>query len=288
VAHAKDFAASAAANVVCAFAFSLFPMQLINHLIDLNTRSNSSAQRAVQAKINEHNNYSDQQQCRTLYTNKTKTTTTTKMSSLDGVFTLQAEELFEKSTLERINDLSDAEAIALLPAIHAILDEEVASWANHCEVVQSINYNTIVTKLHELGADVEMIITMATYHVLVTVPTRFAVLDSKSRGKSREPLSKILDVLRGQIQRYATPNGAEYVMDTQRHSFYSHDFAKAMSELEATMTGLENSRMEQLRRVRMVLFGELRAKLTNTKHVVAFVIAMERMGIIDFDSVLSE
>jgi hypothetical protein len=219
---------------------------------------------------------------------QTKTTTTTKMPSLDGVFTLQPEEMFEKSTLERINDLSDAEAIALLPAIHAILDEEVASWANHCEVVQSINYNTIVTKLHQLGADVEMITTMATYHVLVTVPTRFAVLDSKSRGKPREPLSKILDVLRGQIQRYATPNGAEYIMDSRRHSFYSHGFANAMSELEATMTGLENSRMEQLRRVRMVLFGELRAKLTSTKHVVAFVIAMERMGIIDFDSVLSE
>jgi hypothetical protein len=218
----------------------------------------------------------------------TTTTTTAKMSSLDGVFTPQPEEMFEKSTLERINDLSDADAVALLPAIHAIFNEEVAAWANHCDVVQSISYNTIVTKLHEPGADVEVINTMATYHVLETVPTRFAVLDSKSRGKPREPLSKILNVLRDQIQRYATPNGAEYVMDTQRHSFYSHDFAKAMSELEATMTSLENSRMEQLRRVHMVLFGELRAKLTSTKHVVAFVIAMERMGIIDFDSVLSE
>jgi hypothetical protein len=207
-----------------------------------------------------------------------------KMYSLDGVFTLQPEEIFEKSTLERVNELSDAEATALLPAIHTILNEEVAAWADHCAIAQSMSYNTIVTRLHEPGADVEAIKAMATYHKLETVPARFAVLVSKSCGKLREPLSKILNILHRQVQRYATINSVGIFLDTQRRSVYSHGFAKAMSELEATMTGLENSRMEQLRQVHKVLFEERRVQFTSTKHVVAFLVVIEEMGIY-FDSI---
>lgn len=210
------------------------------------------------------------------------------MSSLDGIFTLQPEKLFEESILERINNLSDADALALLPAIGQILTEEVAAWADYCATVQSTSYATIISQLHAPGgADVDAIKAIFTHHVLETIPARFAILASKNRSEPRGPLPEIITVLRDQVQRYGTRGGAEFVRDARHRSAYGHHFAKAMSELEATMTGLENSRLEQLTRVHMLLLGQFRLKLTSTKHVVAFVAMVEEMGI-DFGSITLE
>lgn len=203
------------------------------------------------------------------------------MSSLDSIFTLQPEELFEKSTLEKIKDLPDAQAIALLPAIGNILAGEIAAWAKHCAIVQSTSHATLMSQLYvPEEADMNALIATVTHHLLETMPARFAVLASKSHGEPLEPMSEIMTVLHNQVQRYGTRVGMEIVRR-------GHHFTKAVSELEATMTALENSRMEQLMRVRTLLLGTWRLRLPSTKHVVALVAAMDEMGV-DFESMVLE
>jgi hypothetical protein len=207
------------------------------------------------------------------------------MSSLDGIFTLQPEELFTRTTLDRINHLSDAEAIALLPKINTILAHEAAAWADCCASVQSKRYTTIVTQAHARGTHVDTIKAMALHHLLTALPARFAVLAKLNRCDSLEPLSEALTALRDEVRRDRA-RGSAGLGASYRRVVYDQAFADAISQQEATLTDLENVRMNQLRQMRMMLLEAQQTAFTSTKHVVAFVGIMEELGI-DIESILS-
>jgi hypothetical protein len=200
------------------------------------------------------------------------------MSSLDGIFTLQPEELFNNTTLDRINNLSDAEAIALLPEINNILTREAAAWADHCASAQSKRYAAIITQAHARGTDLETIKAMALHHILATLPARFAVLAKTNRCESLEPLSEALATLRDGASRDGARSSAHFGT-SHRRLVRDQAFADAISEQEAILTDLENLRMDQLRQMRMMLLGARQLDFTSTKHVVAFVGMMEELGI---------
>ena len=202
------------------------------------------------------------------------------MSSLDATFTLQPEELFTNTTLDQINDLSDAEANALIPKITTILAQEAAAWADHCSRVQSNRYTTIITQAHARGFDLEAIKATAINYVLATLPAHFAVLAKLNRCEALEPLSEVLAGLRDEIRRErARGSGRVGFGASFRRLVYDRAFAEAISEQEVVLTELEDLRMEQLRRMRMMLLGEGRLNFTSAKHVVAFVGIMEELGI---------
>jgi hypothetical protein len=200
------------------------------------------------------------------------------MSSLDGIFTLQPEELFTATTLDRISRLSDAEAIALLPRINDILAREAAAWAEHCASVHSKHYTAIITQAYARGTDVETIKAMAIHYLLATLPARFAVLAKINRCESLEPLSEALSTLRDEVRRDGA-RGSAHFGTSHRRLVRDQAFADAISEQEAILTDLENLRMDQLRQMRMMLLGARQLDFTSTKHVVAFVGMMEELGI---------
>jgi hypothetical protein len=200
------------------------------------------------------------------------------MSSLDGIFTLQPEELFANTTLDQISHLSDAEAIALLPRITTLLAQEAAAWADHCTIVQSKSYTNIVGEAHARGTDVESIKAMAIHYVLATLPTRFAVLARLNRCESLQPLSETLKVLRDEVSQDRARGSAVFGVSYRRF-VYDQAFAAAITEQEAILTDLENLRMDQLRKMRMMLLGASRLAFTSMKHVATFVGVMEELGI---------
>ena len=206
------------------------------------------------------------------------------MSSLDGIFTLQPEELFTTTTLDRISNLSDAEAIALLPNINTILAREAAGWADYCTSVQSKRYIAIITQAHARGADVETIKAMALHHLLTTLPARFAVLAKLNSCESLEPLSASLSNLRDEVRRDWVGGSAGFG-PSHRRIVYDQAFAEAISQQEAILTDLENMRMKQLRHMRMMLLEARQLAFTSTKHVVTFVAVMEELGI-DIEGIL--
>lgn len=206
------------------------------------------------------------------------------MSSLDGIFTLQPEELFNNTTLDRINNLSDAEAIALLPEINNILAREAAAWADHCASTRGKRHAAIITQAHARGTDLETIKAMALHHILATLPARFTVLAKLNRCESLEPLSEALSTLRDEVRRDGTRSSAHFGT-SHRRLVRDQAFADAISEQEAILTDLENLRMNQLRQMRMMLLGARQLDFTSTKHVVAFVGMMEDLGI-DVESIL--
>ena len=200
------------------------------------------------------------------------------MSSLDGIFTLQPEELFKATTLDRINNLSDAEAIALLPKINIILAEEAAAWADYCAKVQAKRYTTIITQAHARGVDIETIKAMALHHLLATLPARFTVLANLNRCESLEPQSEALANLRDEVRRGRTRDSAGFGA-SHRRFVYDQAFADAISQQEEILTDLENVRINQLRKMRMMLLGEYQLVFTSTKHVATFVGTMEELGV---------
>lgn len=201
------------------------------------------------------------------------------MSSLDGVFTIQPEELFAKqTTLDRISDLTNAEAIALLPTINTLLTEEAAAWADHCANVQATRYTTIITQAHARGVDIDAIKAMALHYLLTTLPARFAVLARPNRCESLEPLSEALTALRHEVRRDRTCGRAVFGT-SHRRVIYDQAFADAISAQEAILTDLENVRMDRLRKMRMMLLGEYQLVFTSTKHVATFVGTMEELGV---------
>lgn len=206
------------------------------------------------------------------------------MSSLDGIFTLQPEELFTTTTLDRINSLSDAEAITLLPTINTILAHEAAAWADYCTSVQSKCYIAIITQAHARGTDIEIVKAMALHHLLTTLPARFAVLAKLNSCESFEPLSEALTALRDEVRR-GRARGGEGLGASHRRIVYDQAFADAISQQEAILTDLENVRMNQLRQMRMILLEAQQTAFTGTKHVVKFAGIMEDLGI-DIESIL--
>ena len=206
------------------------------------------------------------------------------MSSLDGIFTLQPEELFTTTTLDRISNLSDAEAIALLPNINTILAREAAGWADYCTSVQSKRYIAIITQAHARGADVETIKAMALHHLLTTLPARFAVLAKLNSCESLEPLPESLSNLRDEVRRDRARGSAGFGT-SHRRIVYDQAFAEAISQQEAILTDLENMRMNQLRQMRMMLLEARQLAFTSTKHVATFVGVMEELGI-DIEGIL--
>jgi hypothetical protein len=206
------------------------------------------------------------------------------MSSLDGIFTLQPEELFNNTTLDRINHLSDAEAIALLPEINDILAREAAAWADHCASVQSKHYTAIITQAHARGTDLETIKAMALHHILATLPARFTVLARINRCEPLEPLSEALSTLRDEVRRDGARDSTHFGT-SHRRLVRDQAFAQVISEQEAILTDLEDLRMNQLRQMRMMLLGARQLDFTSTKHVVAFVGMMEELGI-DVEGIL--
>jgi hypothetical protein len=206
------------------------------------------------------------------------------MSSLDGIFTLQPEELFTRTTLDRINHLSDAEAIALLPKINTTLAHEAATWADYCTSVQAKRYTAIITHAHARGTDVDTIKAMALHHLLTTLPARFAVLAKLNSCESLGPLSEALTALRDEVRRDRARGGAS-LGASHRRVVHDQAFADAISQQEAILTDLENMRMNQLRQMRMMLLEAQQTAFTGTKHVVAFVGIMEELGI-DIESIL--
>lgn len=206
------------------------------------------------------------------------------MSSLDGIFTLQPEELFNNTTLDRINNFSDREAIALLPHLNNALAREAAAWAEHCAIVQSKRYTTIITQAHARGTDVETIKAMAIHHLLATLPARFAVLAKMNRCESLDALSEALSNLRDEARLDRARDSAHFGT-SHRRVVRDQTFADAISKQEAILTELENIRGDQLRQMRMMLLGARQLDFTSTKHVVAFVGMMEELGI-DVDGIL--
>ena len=206
------------------------------------------------------------------------------MSSLDGIFTLQPEELFARTTLDRIKNLSDAEAIALLPAINNILAHEATTWADYCTSVQSKRYTTIITQAHARGTHVETIKAMALHHILSTLPARFAILAKLNRCDSLQPLSEALTALRDEVRRDRARGGAG-LGASYRRIVYDQAFAEAISQQEAILTDLEDMRMNQLRQMRMMLLEPRQLDFTSTEHVVTFVGIMAELGI-DIGSIL--
>jgi hypothetical protein len=200
------------------------------------------------------------------------------MSSLDGIFTLQPEELFANTTLERISHLSDAEAVALLPKINIFLAQEAAAWTDHCTNVQSKHYTAIISKAHARRVDVESVKAMAIHHVLATMPERFAILAKLNRCELLQPLSETLTVLRDEVSQDRTRGGAAFGA-SHRRFVYGHAFAAVVSEQEAILTELENLRLDQLRKIRMMLLATDQLAFTSTKHVVAFVSILEELGV---------
>ena len=200
------------------------------------------------------------------------------MSSLDGIFTLQPEELFANTTLDRISHLSDAEAIALLPKITTLLAQEAAAWADHCASAQNKHYATIITQAHARGVDVDTIKAIAIHYVLATLPQRFTVLARVNRCESLAPLSEALSNLRDEVRR-GRARGSPGFGASYRRVVYDQAFANAISEQEAILTDLEDLHMDHLRQMHMMLLGERRLAFTSTKHVVAFVGVMEDLGI---------
>ena len=164
------------------------------------------------------------------------------MSSLDGIFTLQPEELFTNTTLDRISHLSDAEAIALLPKINTFLAQEAAAWADHCARLQSKRYTTIITQAHASRTDIETIKAMAIHHILATLPARFTVLAKLNRCEPLEPLSEALSNLRDEVRRDRARGSAGFGA-SHRRVVYGQTFANTISEQEAILTDLENLRM---------------------------------------------
>lgn len=200
------------------------------------------------------------------------------MSSLDGITTLQPEEMWPKTTLEKITDLSSAEALALLPKVGLILAHEASSWAYHCTIVQSDDYSALLARAYYAGADANATKEMAIHHVGEKMPARFAVLSRKTRGQTLEPLSGILRVLRDQVQR----------LGDRHQGIYNDVFTKAVLQQEALLTELEEVRGAQLRQLQMMMvIGMEESQITETKHVVAFVGAMVELGV-DVDGVLVE
>lgn len=201
------------------------------------------------------------------------------MSSLDAIFSLQPEEVFKQTPLQRINSLSDAEAIALLPRIVSVLAQESTAWTNHCAIVQSNDYASIVAEAYLPGADLETIKAKALYHVLETMPARFAVLAGKHRVESLEPLSETLTILRSQVGRNGIRGRVEFGRADFRQTLHHAGFVRAIAEQEETMTELENARLNHLRRMRMMLLGTRRLDFTSTEHVAEFVGVMEELGV---------
>jgi hypothetical protein len=178
----------------------------------------------------------------------------------------------------RINNLSDAEAIALLPQINNTLAREAAAWADHCASVQSKRYASIITQAYARGTDVETIKTMALHHILATLPARFTVLAKLNRCQSLEPLSEALSKLCNDVRRDRA-RGSAHFGTSHRRLVRDQAFADAISEQEAVLTDLENIRGNQLGQMRMMLLGARQLDFTSTKHVVAFVGMMEDLGI---------
>lgn len=201
------------------------------------------------------------------------------MSSLDGIFTIQPEELFAKQTiLDRISNLTDAEAIALLPKITTVLAEEAAALQNHCTRVQSKRYTTIISQAHAQGTDVETIKAIALHYLLATLPARFAILAKLNRCESLEPLSEALSNLRDEV-RPGRARGSTGFGASHRRILYDQAFANAISEQEEILTDLENMRMAQLRQMRMMLLEARPSAFTSTKQVVTFVGVLKELGI---------
>ncbi|KAM0710897.1 hypothetical protein Q7P35_001635 [Cladosporium inversicolor] len=200
------------------------------------------------------------------------------MSSLEGIFTLQPEELFIATALDRINNLTDAEAIALLPKINTILTEEAAAWADHCATVQAKHYTTIITQAHTRGVDIETIKAIGLHHLLVALPARFAVLAKLNSCDSLEPLSEALSNLRDEVSRGRARGGTGLGV-SHRRVVYDQAFADAISEQEAILNDLENMRMAQLRQMRMMLLGARPSAFTSKKQVGTFVGVLEELGV---------
>lgn len=201
------------------------------------------------------------------------------MSSLDGIFTLQPEEVFTRTTLERIKSLPDVEAVALLPRIASTLAQEATAWANHCALVQSNDYASIISEASLPGADLEIVKAKAIYHVLETMPARFAILAGKNGVESLEPLSETLTILRNQMNRNGVRGSAGFGKSGFRQMVHHAGFARAIAEQEELMAELENLRLNHLRKMRMMLLGTRQLDFTSTEHVVELVSVMEEMGV---------
>lgn len=201
------------------------------------------------------------------------------MSSLDAIFTLQPEEVFEQTMLREISNLPDDEAIALLPRIASILAQEATAWAQHCAIVQSNNYASIIAEAYLPGADLETVKAKALYYVLETMPARFAALAGKNGVESLEPLSETLTILRNQVGRNGVRGSVEFGRADFRQLLHHAGFARAIAEQEEVMTELEDARLNHLRRMRMMLLGTRQLDFTSTKHVAGFVGMMEELGV---------
>jgi hypothetical protein len=195
------------------------------------------------------------------------------MFSLNDIFKffplLPEEERFQESVPKLIRRLSDAEAIALLPGIRATLTEEIKAWERHCAIAQRTSYTAIITQLDEPGASVGTVQAIALHHLAETVTSRVNIVASKTRSKPRELWSGVRALCRDHALSYEKDN----------HSVFDLDLVKAMSELEATMTGLENSRLDQLRFVRARLLETHQFKFKYMEHVLGLVREMEQLGI---------
>jgi len=105
------------------------------------------------------------------------------------------------------------------------------------------------------------------------------VLAEFNRCEALEEMSEALGALRDAVEREGITSGGAGLSGYHRRVLYDRGFAEMVEEQEAVLTELEITRMEQLRRMRMVLVGGRRTAFTSARHVVVFVGVMEEIGI---------
>lgn len=211
-----------------------------------------------------------------------------RMSSLDATYTLQPEELWPQTTLQKINNLSDADAVALLPRLSIVLQEEINAWSRHCTTAQSTTFASIISQADIPGADLENIKAKAIHHVLQTMPARFRVLACKNRVAPLGPLSETLNALKHQVDRNSLSSSTTEIGSAHFQFMVQHvGFARTISEQEDLMTELEVGHLNQLRQMLMMISGTRWLNFTSTQHIVEFAKTMQELDA-DIDSIFEE
>lgn len=198
------------------------------------------------------------------------------MSSLDAITTIQPEELWLATPLERIAAMDTPQAVALVPRLRDLLAEELEAWKEYLTDAQADSYSAILHDATQENADVEALIIRATRLIDVTVRVRMEVLVEMQKSQNRDGAneSTVNPPITGQIFDHTTGTFGGVPLNQAIEEPTSQIFMEAERKLSA----MENERTESMEYQLNTLSDRIRGHWSK-EEVVDLATMMEDFGI---------
>lgn len=166
------------------------------------------------------------------------------MSSLDVITTIQPEELWLATTLERIVAMDEPQAVALVPRLRDLLAEELEAWKEYLTDAQADSYSAILHDATQEDADIEALVIRAVNYIEVITRTRMEVLNEMCQSQSRDRVHESLNNLSdsGRLFDHTTGTYGGVPLNQAIEDPVNQIFM----ELERTLSAMEDERTESM------------------------------------------